>query len=44
MIGAHSGHGKITGTIVVDESEPVVVNHSLPVIDDPYISVERPGG
>ncbi len=31
--GAQFKHGRMIGTTVVDESEPVVVTHSLPVID-----------
>lgn len=33
MIGLQSRQGRMIGTTVVDESEPVVVSHSFPVIE-----------
>lgn len=44
MIAAHSGQGRMTGTIVVEESLPVVVSHSFEVKVPVNVSVDRPGG
>lgn len=43
--GSQVGHGRRIGTIVVEESLPVVVSHSFPVIEKSVkASYERPGG
>ena len=45
ITGSHVGHGKITGTIVVDESLPVVVSQMLVVIEKSVKSArDTPGG
>lgn len=44
MMAAHSGHSRMTGTMVVEESDAVVVSQSLPVTVPVYTSVETPGG
>ncbi|KAK4560672.1 hypothetical protein LTR86_005250 [Recurvomyces mirabilis] len=44
MTGSQLGHGSRTGTIVVDESAPVVVSHWFVDMDDPKACVERPEG
>jgi hypothetical protein len=45
ITGSHVGHGKITGTIVVDESLPVVMSQMLVVIEKSVkSSTDTPGG
>ena len=44
MTASHSGQGSRTGTIVVDESAPVVVSHWSVEMEDPKACVDRPEG